>query len=475
MPLDEPDRLFHGHWWLAGDPGTRLPGTLQLREDDAAVLRLIGSFPENPGLVRPQVILGDSTYSRRVSLHHCEYRGGPWGPTDQVHQSTYLAPVTYVGAHFDRPDDVHFGAFTWQMGDLFQWLRPGDYLRTTGRDQGVTIESAQTSGNTEARADIGPALLTLIATGPTIESDSMDMASGGRVVVSQGAWARLEIPNYAHVDEYFRLAFVVRNLFSMIFDARVDVTEATGYLAVQPVAPGERQSHQPPVRIYASGLRDTTLAPRTHVLGGLFGYPDMAGGEFEDLMRKWVTHSQTHESVHELFQASTTNNQLPATVRFFQLAEAVESYQRDRYGGQYEPDENFTNGIYAALRAAIPQGIERGYRDAVVNRLKYLHQYSLRKRVESLVRSLPLLQRRFIPNAAAFADDVATARNYLAHHDQSQREAFERLPLRLLTDYLDLTLKLHFLVEIGFTEEELEALLGRHWRYGQAWYWSRYR
>lgn len=468
-------RKLTGHWWVPGDASTRIPGTLNIRNDDLGELHLIGSFSEH-WLPRADVILGHCTDVDRVSLHHCQYRGGPWGPTpsSQPHQSFFDAPVTYVGAHFARPEDAQFLTLHWAMADLLQWLRPGNFLTIGGTtDTRVVVESRDGLGTIQATADLGPAILTFTAAGPLIESTSDDVVAGGRVVVAEKAWADLTAQIALPIDDLFRLAFIVRDFFTFLHGGRVDIESVHGILPPPAVIP-QPPIYQRPVEIYARGLRDVALPPSKHYGGGVFTYPEVAD-RFEPLLQGWASHSRDFEAVHELFFNSVADDRLHPRLRFLQLAQAVESYHRLKFGGKFETDATFEIGLHQVMLAALPQGLPSDYRSAIRSKLRYLNEYSLRKRIKNLVHDFPLIEARFIPHSAEFADEVVFARNYLTHYDQGQREHFQSLSLTSLTRFLRLILELYFLRDIGFSEENLESIVARDFRYTSVRRWSSHR
>ncbi|GAH52969.1 unnamed protein product, partial [marine sediment metagenome] len=105
-----------------------------------------------------------------------------------------------------------------------------------------------------------------------------------------------------------------------------------------------------------------------------------------------------------------------------------------------------------------PDSIEESYRVSLIENLKYLNKYSLRKRLKELFKKFQAVTSILIKKEEEedFIDNVYHTRNYLIHYDQSKQElSLEGEELIFLTKKLDFLLTVCFLSELGFCDDEI--------------------
>jgi len=134
-------------------------------------------------------------------------------------------------------------------------------------------------------------------------------------------------------------------------------------------------------------------------------------------------------------------------------------------GGKYVEGEAW-DLINAQLRSAIPGDVSGDFKASVEQSMNHLNEYSLRKRLKSLLSAWwPLLQE-YIDDRGAFVDAVAATRNYNIHYDESGRErAKTGVELYWLTEQLKMILEVLLLSELGLSNEEVQGILQSTRRY----------
>lgn len=78
------------------------------------------------------------------------------------------------------------------------------------------------------------------------------------------------------------------------------------------------------------------------------------------------------------------------------------------------------------MLAALPADLDGDFRRSLKNIFKYLHEYSLRKRLGDLARRFPLLLAAAIGDVKAFGGIVADERNRLTHLDATTAQVERR-------------------------------------------------
>ena len=114
--------------------------------------------------------------------------------------------------------------------------------------------------------------------------------------------------------------------------------------------------------------------------------------------------------------------------KFLNLAQASEALHRMLYGGRYMEPKDYTDTVCASLLEAIDSStkefdLSEEFSSSLKNRLSYLYEFSLRKRLKELIREnkecLPegfLNSRKLREN---FVEAVVYIRNALTHLDQN--------------------------------------------------------
>jgi Apea-like HEPN len=172
------------------------------------------------------------------------------------------------------------------------------------------------------------------------------------------------------------------------------------------------------------------------------------------MLRKWWLRYGDLEPVIGLYLSALPGRVNHKFVEFLLLTQALEAYHRRMIGGEYESRPSFRGGIYRELVQAIPENVDQVYRRRIVSGLKYLNEYSLRKRLRNLIR----LRR----NSVVFAfqdreeaiEQIIDLRNKFTHYDEAVSEAdFMDINLWRSTARAKVLLDSCLLHELGLTEE----------------------
>jgi ApeA N-terminal domain 1 len=146
------------------------------------------------------------------------------------------------------------------------------------------------------------------------------------------------------------------------------------------------------------------------------------------------------------------------------LAQCIETYHRRRYGGKYQPDEEYRNDLYRRFIDAIPQDLNGAFRQSLrTGKLWYANEYSLRKRLREISDRLASLSISFLNTKEVrekFIEKVCDTRNYLTHYDSDlQANAATGVDLFELKEQLKLLLEISLLEELGFSLDKIKHLI----------------
>ena len=121
--------------------------------------------------------------------------------------------------------------------------------------------------------------------------------------------------------------------------------------------------------------------------------------------------------------------------------------------------------VEAVLCKAIPHSVGQSHKQSLQSRIHYGYQFSLRKRIQLLLKRLPKsLAARLAGNPSQFANQVTDTRNYLTHYDPDDAEkCYGNQQLWLATERLKLLLIALTLKDLGIPGMEVLDLMEQHW------------
>lgn len=213
-----------------------------------------------------------------------------------------------------------------------------------------------------------------------------------------------------------------------------------------------------------------------------FAYQFIAS-KFAIYLRSWIEMSMALRPTLDLYFKQYYQSQIDVETQFSILIQSMEAFHRRKYGNSYlEPNdyqnlcEKISTEINKLVNTNFIQSWAKGEVDSknvdalkqkLLNSVKYGNDYSLRKRLKSIredvLQDNIYLVDALLENYSVFMHRAIETRNYLAHrlaernpnvlHDSEYTEYVRKL--RKL-------LRLCFLVEMGFTPEEIKHLSQRY-------------
>jgi hypothetical protein len=154
------------------------------------------------------------------------------------------------------------------------------------------------------------------------------------------------------------------------------------------------------------------------------------------------------------------------------LTQAAEAYHRRTFPDRYVDQGEFQTSVFAPLTAAIPAGTDAFLRDAIVARLKFANEHSLRRRLRTLFRAHAPVLRLVDDRAERLIDPIVDTRNAFTHFPApssgpagTRRAHSQRVLLYNWT--LQVLLESCFLTEMGLPVDEVAGLVESSSRYRQ--------
>lgn len=122
--------------------------------------------------------------------------------------------------------------------------------------------------------------------------------------------------------------------------------------------------------------------------------------------------------------------------------------------------------MYDRLVEAIPDHSDPEYPDFKISlegRLRYINEYSLRKRLKLLIRDTNAVFHYFVDHPNEFINNVVDTRNYLTHYSRtSESTAVRGKALYPLTEKVKILVEIILMRELGFSFEKIDEIIHRN-------------
>jgi hypothetical protein len=181
---------------------------------------------------------------------------------------------------------------------------------------------------------------------------------------------------------------------------------------------------------------------------------------FAGIVDKWFARSEQAVLAANVFFGSQLLESPAVNVKFLAVVQAAESYHRALGTGVYMDQAEYDEAIE---QLHLPESIQGDHRHSLRNRLKYLNEYSLRKRLTDLFDRLPENVRlRIADNVPQFVGKIVDTRNYYTHYDhEAQQRAFEGQDAFVAAERLRVLVVAYLLHDLGIEDEKLLSVLER--------------
>ncbi|MBC7318125.1 hypothetical protein H5T57_02580 [Candidatus Bipolaricaulota bacterium] len=430
-----------GIWWLPDKPDG-VPGTLRFTSDKGAILELNGSLRGLEKLKEPEeIILGSSNDGKEITLYKCF----------EDTFSSFDVKYVFIGAHFQKPEDIKFKNASVRYLHLEEWANPLDEkINEKERIIKYRLEPFQADINDELKISIN-------------FRSEYHYSRVERCIKHKATEIGIETFKAKSFEYYRKIIRHLRNFLSLGIGGPTYPLTITGSTEV---------NKEKKVKVFYKVPQDIigyTPLPRDM----LFTFEDISK-EFEHVMRRWF--EKMGEPAYNLYCMTLYNPSMDFEDEFLTLTKAIEAFHRsisDRKD-RYEPEK------YKKLRDKLEdvikkENISANLRNRLIHHLEYGNQFSLRKRLKQIFdifkeRSINI-EDRFIKdkykNKDEFIDKAVNTRNYLTHYDKSikkdKRETTGKGFYHLIQK-LKICLETCFLIEeLGFEPEKVEESIFRRW------------
>lgn len=451
MEHENKDVTEQGFWWLPDSPDKRLVGTVKYAPCAGLELDLVGSLlaiESGPHGWSGFDVWGNTVRGKAITLlrahqSNLQTHSAGW-PTSTVESSRGI-----VGGHYRHAEDVLIHTLDSEFDFLAAWAGQSGVTQTHNNES----HSSQITISPGESVPLGESEGIGIELVPSI----FQRHSRQSLTLQENCELRLRSGLDRPFPDFERLISSFRTLLTF---AAGEAAHPGRMIGKTREKTAEIQGH--PVWHEVEIVRQVRVPLRTrdvHAEDMLFTLRDLQptpAATFESFL-----HAQQElKPVFDLFFPTYFYPEMPPPQQFLNLAHAVEAFHRITVGGQYQNDEEYSRGLKNKLQHAIPTDVSEDFRQSLDTKLRFLNQYSLRKRLRDVLRNFASLVAPYIPDQGAFVESVADARNCLVHA-AIDRVAPDYVELWRLAQQLGLVLEIALLSRIGFEEDRVRLIVSR--------------
>lgn len=452
---------LRGAWWFPNEPERKVTGTVVwdghcVTLDVIDVNGRISSFWDYAPHGIPDKamnMLGELENGRPCTL--IEVYGTSRRNADGFPELTIEAHSAFFGVHLPSPESVLLKSVTVEFTDLEKWM----FEDSVFHEEDIREDGGSFGWRVDLKMPTG-----IHAYIPAIDAD----VNFGYSATKRGGFTSLELkvtPTVSispgkpqHFDWYLNTIRDLQNWLSLLIGKLVQPSR------LQASTEQEPYENIQVIQSWMGKRREESLYP-TQPRVGLHSIRD----EIELLLQKWFDHSERLRDVFNLFFGTIHAENMYVEFHYLSLIQAVEAYSRAATNSTYLSPDDYDK-IRDELVRAIPQSTPEGLKSSLKNRIKYGNEFSLRKRLDRLLRSLEVPTLDMIcQNREQYVERVVATRNYLTHYtSELKAQAWHQNKIFNACQSLTVLLTVLLFKEVGLNEERIREALNGHFATSQA-------
>jgi hypothetical protein len=363
---------YKGIWWTPEDPQWKVQGTLFFSPNSGADLELAGGLRS---IEAPTILLGALADNTPITLHQC-LQGRTDNRISGVTTSRYIYLYVYIGVHFEVEDQITFDKINVRFSYLDEWVDfPGFRSEYVEEDKGFVIKYQQVDPiecilSNNYKIKIGAAV---------IKPDDYSV-SKREVVAKQKSFIQIDTGQKTPINIFHYYIQSLRNFLTLAASLPTDVTDMSGKIYIDE---NKNEFDAVRVKIYYYQQNNINVLSSIDKRKMLFSMSQPVG-KISSLIRNWFDVYNKIESVFDLY-FYTLYSSLSHELEFLLLAQALETFHRNVIKGSYETQESFMANTYPKITTGIPGNLDKDYKDGLRGKMKYMYEYSLRKRISDIL------------------------------------------------------------------------------------------
>lgn len=439
-----------GYFWLPSQPENKIPGTLKIYDGGKIELEIIGNFNNDLTSFRDiltlQRIVGHIEKEGYVTLDACSYKekslsfGG-------ISKSLLYIDKVLSGAHYEENEELTFSTFQFSVEGLDEWLSIC----------GIKVDHDFSNQTASINYEVPPEISFMLNNGLKLSFTFSWTLPGYPIFtearITQKAYIKLSSEELRPLTDFTSTAYKITNFLCFALDETVsirDVSVTSSELQTE-ISKGEYRPVS--IKIFYRSLPFSETSPKINWHSMLFRFPQIKDNVAE-IFNNWLNAYELIEPSFNLYFASKTGVHKYLNGKFLSLVQGLETYHR-RTSDETMMEEK----EYEALVSSILQTCPSDKQDWLSGRLKHGNEINLSARLKKVVEPF----KEHIGSSRSRSKmirSIVDTRNYFTHYDKSlKNDAANGHDLWVLCMKMEAIFQLHFLKELGFTDEQIKAVV----------------
>jgi hypothetical protein len=440
-----------GTWWTADDPARLVQGEITYSSTAGATVDLFGALFDDSDLSRLRrrfTLQGLTIREQQVSLFEAAVKGShmhvPGG------RSSVISSVFgVVGGHYLQPSDLTLSEIRVSLTGLRDWTWiSGIETKYEEESRGVIYTQRIPDDVFVGNYDGLTAKLQFSAT---------TSPEAGSLTIREKCDLIIEAPSLTPYSAFEDLLYTFQKFVSFALQRPVYATQITGHIdRPRQIIQGHKifQDYTIIRKLSLKKWDREDLIPQDMLF--TLGELDQS---LEVVFGRFFSKRQLLKPSMDLYLSTVYNPTQLTRAEFLTLAQSVEGYHRVSMPGKYISDDGYML-VQEALWNAIPSQVSGDFRQSLKNRFKYLHEFSLRKRIEALAEKYESILGNLLGPAKIFASSISDVRNKLTHPTPADiAETTDPVNLWHLSEKIALLLEVCFLAELGFGDARIKEIV----------------
>jgi hypothetical protein len=457
------EREFRGYWWLPENPENKVGGIAKFTPNSGVTLNLFSVLNQdqeylNRGNVfRSNFIQGISLDGNKITLKDCIRTNYTLSSSDSsgIATSNYQAISLLEGAHFS--EQIKFNRFRVEFPLLAEWAGITGIGYSPPETDGDTLSAGDSFevGYTipeSVEAELDDIFIRVVT------NTDVNLQRVGGAKIDEATLIEIEpVSDNEYYSEYMDIMRSLQDFLTLGTGKNIHPSSLIGRID-RPESPGYTD-----INVMYSTAEGSDTADNLHPLRANFVLGDI-DDRFEDVISNWFNGYETLGPVYNLYFSTKYNREMYVQNEFLSLIQAIETYHRREFGGQYLPEEEFEE-VYETLCASIPEEVEESFRSHLVHgTFRYANEYSLRKRLSELVLEHNGVLSELPANIESSINKIVNTRNYYIHYDENIEPRVEQEELPKMVNKLGALIETVFLSRINIPEDQIIERLSRRYQ-----------
>lgn len=442
----------YGIFWLPENETQRIPGYIEARFGEQISLTLFGVFSGGNFVPETNVkrIYGYLENSEKVTLDDCILTEVPSLLfEDRLNISKCLVRTLYEGIFLK--DELFYNEFKFHIEGLEDWVNINGFEINTNLEKIKINVNYNIPENIEVlKIDDFIISITFAVKPPSwyaVQTNSL---------IKQDIYFCIRSNYKTNIKEFINLAYKINQFMCFSMNQLVGITEVFIKSEDYKFLVGSEEYSQR-IKFFYPTLPHQNNRTYFNDRNFLFDYKKIKNniGEY---FKKWLNSYLILSPPIELYFSYKFSESNDFNFKFLTLAQGLESYHRRKEPkSTYLPVSEFNK-----MRNEIIQNCPKDYQEWLLQKLNFANEITLKKRLVSLLNTLP---HGLIPKDRneALVKQIKNTRNYLTHYDERLlKKAVQGTDLVYLCLKMEGIFKLLFLQKIGFSDSEVIEIINKN-------------